>query len=91
MSLQYKPQSDKLIQLNYRYASKDYINQNLNTNKYGQSIKQVGGVLGWELTDKVSVMTSYYHDLALKNRWKGNFRLTTTLAVGRQMCMWLAV
>ncbi|HDV7211073.1 TPA: LPS assembly protein LptD [Mannheimia haemolytica] len=84
MSLQYKPQSDKLIQLNYRYASKDYINQNLNTNKYGQSIKQVGGVLGWELTDKVSVMTSYYHDLALKKPVEGQ------ISLNYNTCCWAA-
>lgn len=84
MSLQHKPQLDKLIQLNYRYASKDYINQNLNTNRYDQSIKQVGAVLGWAVTDKVSVMTSYYHDLALKKPVEGQFSLNYNT------CCWAA-
>ena len=37
---------NNLIQLNYRYASKEYINQNLgaSANRYQQDIKQVGVV-----------------------------------------------
>lgn len=84
VSLQYKPQADKLIQLNYRYASKDYINQNLNTNKYDQSIRQVGAVLGWELTDKVSVMSSYYQDIAL------NKPVESQLSINYNSCCWAA-
>lgn len=86
MSLQYKPQPDKLIQLNYRYASKDYINQNLSSsvNKYSQSIKQVGAVLGWELTDNISVMTSYYQDMALNKPIEGQF------SVNYNTCCWAA-
>lgn len=84
VSLQYKPQADKLIQLNYRYASKDYINQNLNTNKYDQSIRQIGAVLGWELTDKVSVMSSYYQDIAL------NKPVESQLSINYNSCCWAA-
>ncbi|OOH88972.1 LPS assembly protein LptD [Pasteurellaceae bacterium 15-036681] len=84
MSLQYKPKENHVIQLNYRYASKNYINQNLSTNLYGQDIKQVGGVVGWELTDKVSVMVSHYHDLALKKT------VESQLGVTYNTCCWSA-
>lgn len=67
-SLQFKPKANHVIQLNYRYASKNYIDQNLQngSNYYGQDIKQLGGVIGWEVTDKVAIMASHYRDLALK-------------------------
>ena len=44
---------NNLIQLNYRYASKEYINQNLgaSANRYQQDIKQVGVVAAWEVSD----------------------------------------
>ena len=45
-SLEFNPMKNNLIQLNYRYASKEYINQNLgaSANRYQQDIKQVGVV-----------------------------------------------
>ncbi|OOS00629.1 LPS assembly protein LptD [Haemophilus paracuniculus] len=84
MSLQYKPRQDKVVQLNYRYASKNYIDQSLSrgANRYGQDIKQLGGVVGWELTDKVSVMASYYRDLALKKP------VEMQLAIDYNTCCW---
>lgn len=85
-SLQYKPREDKLIQLNYRYASQNYIDQNLQSgsNRYGQDIKQVGAVLGWELTDKVSVMASHYQDIALKKP------VESQLSLNYNTCCWSA-
>lgn len=75
-SLQFKPSENKVVQLNYRYASRNYIDQNLSSNRYGQDIKQVGAVLGWEVTDNVSVMTSHYRDLALKKGVESQLGLT---------------
>lgn len=83
-SLQYKPSDNKLIQLNYRYASKAYIDQNLSTNRYGQDIKQVGGVIGWELTDNIAVMASHYQDIALKKP------VETQLSMNYNTCCWSA-
>lgn len=92
MSLQFKPKENNLIQLNYRFASKNYINQNLSTNRYGQDIKQVGGVIGWELTDNISMMASHYHDIALKKPVESQLGLTyntccwsTTLYTARRL------
>ncbi|QIW15760.1 LPS assembly protein LptD [Pasteurellaceae bacterium RH1A] len=85
-TLQYKPSKDKLIQLSYRFASEEYIDQNLQAggNRYNQDIKQLGGVLGWEVTDKVSVMVSHYHDLALKKP------VESQLGVTYNTCCWSA-
>ncbi|SUT90653.1 LPS assembly protein LptD [Actinobacillus lignieresii] len=83
-SLQYKPSQDKLVQLSYRFASKDYINQNLRSNVYGQDIKQVGAIVGWELTDRVAFMASHYHDIALKKP------VESQLSVNYNTCCWSA-
>lgn len=76
MSLQFKPSSNNVVQLNYRYASKNYINQNLSSNLYDQDIKQLGGVVGWELTDRIAMVASHYHDLALKKPVESRLGLT---------------
>lgn len=83
-SLQYKPSRDKVAQLNYRYASQDYINQNLSTNRYGQDIKQIGAMVGWELTDKVAVMASHYQDIALRKPVESQF------SINYNTCCWSA-
>lgn len=84
MSLQYKPSMDKVVQLNYRYASKNYIDQNLSSNRYGQDIKQVGGVIGWNLTDNIAIMASYYQDIALKKPVESQF------SMNYNTCCWSA-
>lgn len=84
MSLQFKPKANHIIQLNYRFASKNYINQNLSTNRYDQDIKQLGAVAGWELTDKVSMTVSHYHDLALRKP------VESQLGVTYNTCCWSA-
>lgn len=76
MSLQFKPKENHVIQANYRYASRSYIDQNLSSNRYGQDIKQLGAVVGWELTDKIGIMASHYRDLALKKPVESQLGLT---------------
>ncbi|WP_373766452.1 LPS assembly protein LptD [Glaesserella sp.] len=92
MSLQYKPKENNVIQLNYRYASKNYIDQNLSSNRYGQDIKQIGAVVGWEVTDNVAMMVSHYHDLALSKPVESQLGITystccwsTTLYTARRL------
>lgn len=75
-SLQFKPSKNKVAQLNYRYVSRNYIDQNLNSNRYGQNIKQLGAVFGWEVTDNIAVMVSHYRDLALKKGVESQLGLT---------------
>ncbi|MCK3658073.1 LPS assembly protein LptD [Pasteurellaceae bacterium Pebbles2] len=66
-TLEYNPERNNLVQLNYRYASQEYIDQNLvsRANLYGQDIKQLGATVAWELGDQWAVVGRYYHDLAL--------------------------
>lgn len=84
ISLQFKPKKDNFFQINYHYASKNYIDQNLITNLYGQDIKQLGGVLGWEVTDNISLAASHYQDLALKKP------VETRLSITYNNCCWSA-
>ena len=84
VSLQYKPSQDQVVQLNYRYASQNYIDQNLSSNRYGQDIKQVGGVVGWKLTDNISMMVSHYQDTALKKP------VESQLGITYNSCCWSA-
>lgn len=84
MSLQFKPKENHVIQANYRYASRNYIDQNLSSNRYGQDIRQLGVVVGWELTDNVGVMASHYRDLALKKN------VESQLGVSYSTCCWNA-
>ena len=67
-SIEYNPKKNNLIQLNYRYASRDYIDQNLgrSANAYNQDIQQLGLVAAWEVTDNWALVGKYYQDLALK-------------------------
>ena len=66
--IEYNPTRNNVVQLNYRYASKEYINQNLTAeaNRYNQDIKQLGVQVGWELSDHWAIAGRYYQDLALK-------------------------
>lgn len=66
--IEYNPTKNNVVQLNYRYASKEYINQNLTAeaNRYNQDIKQLGIQVGWELSDHWAIAGRYYQDLALK-------------------------
>ena len=66
--IEYNPIKNNVVQLNYRYASKEYINQNLTAeaNRYNQDIKQLGVQVGWELSDHWAIAGRYYQDLALK-------------------------
>lgn len=83
-SLQFKASPDHLVQLNYRYASKNYIDQNLSSNQYGQDIKQLGATMGWQVNDKVSLMFAHYQDLALKKPVESRVGLTYST------CCWSA-
>lgn len=66
--IEYNPTKNNVVQLNYRYASKEYINQNLTAeaNRYNQDIKQLGVQVGWELSDHWAIAGRYYQDLAFK-------------------------
>ncbi|MGL5007508.1 MAG: LPS assembly protein LptD [Plesiomonas sp.] len=65
-ALEYRKDSERLVQLNYRYASQDYINNALPNKNYDHNISQLGLVSAWPITDKFSVVGQYYYDTGLK-------------------------
>lgn len=67
-TLEYNPSGMNLIQLNYRYASQEYIDQNLTRgiNRYDQDIKQLGVMAAMDVTDNWVIVARYYQDLALR-------------------------
>ena len=69
-ALEYRQDSNRVIQLNYRYSSPEYIAAALNQSseaikdnlRYRNGISQVGFTAGWPLADTWSVVGSYYYD-----------------------------
>lgn len=65
-SLEYRRDEDRLLQLNYRYASPQYIQATLpnfsSAAQYKEGISQVGGVASWPIADRWSVVGAYYFD-----------------------------
>ncbi|MEH8026842.1 LPS assembly protein LptD [Gallibacterium anatis] len=65
-ALEYRPSGENLLQLSYRYASKEYIDQNLvGANSYGQSIRQIGMAAAWQLNDNWAMVGHIYQDTEL--------------------------
>lgn len=83
-ALEFNPEKDNVIQLNFRYASRNYIDQNLtsNANSYAQAIKQLGLTAAWEITDNWVFVGRYYQDLAL------NKPVEQYLGVKYNSCCW---
>lgn len=84
MTLEYRPAEMDFVQLNYRFASQHYIDQNLRGNTYSQDIKQIGAVASWQLSDRVAIMLSRYQDLALKKP------VESQIALSYSNCCWAA-
>jgi len=65
--IEYRKDNDRLVQLNYRYASPEYIgatitNININAPQYENGISQVGMTASWPVVDRWSVVGAYYYD-----------------------------
>ncbi|MFB6422167.1 MAG: LPS assembly protein LptD [Candidatus Malihini olakiniferum] len=66
--VEYCQDSEKLVQLNYRYASREYIQKSvqkqnlLKTFAYQQDISQVGLTASWPIADNWSIISAYYYD-----------------------------
>ena len=69
--IEYRRDEDRLVQLNYRYASPEYIQATLEKNEndkrwnaaqYKNGISQVGGVASWPIADRWSIVGAYYFD-----------------------------
>lgn len=71
-TFEYRPSGDKLIQLSYRYANRNYIDTVDDRYKYSaykgykQDLSQAGIMVSWPLSEKVSAVGSYYYDIKQK-------------------------
>lgn len=66
-SIEYRRDEDRLVQLNYRYASPEYIQATLpkyysTPEQYKNGISQVGAVASWPIADRWSIVGAYYYD-----------------------------
>ncbi|MDX7987085.1 LPS assembly protein LptD [Xenorhabdus sp. 12] len=61
--LEYRRDADHLVQLNYRFVDRDYIQSTLGTlPAYQQGISQIGMVASWPLSDRWAFVGAYYYD-----------------------------
>lgn len=63
--LEYRQDAERLVQLNYRYASTKYIQAMLPDIRhpgYQQGLSQVGGIASWPVMDRLALVGSYYYD-----------------------------
>ena len=63
--LEWRRDADRMVQLNYRYTSEEYIQQTLPqyTNQlYQKGISQVGATASWPIADAWSVVGAWYYD-----------------------------
>ncbi|QWA10153.1 LPS assembly protein LptD [Sodalis ligni] len=63
--LEYRRDENRMIQLNYRYASPEYIEATLpqvTSPGYQQGISQIGAIGSWPIADRWSVVGAYYYD-----------------------------
>ncbi|MDF7679878.1 LPS assembly protein LptD [Enterobacteriaceae bacterium ESL0689] len=64
--IEYRQNEDRMVQLNYRYASPEYIQAMLPayaaSPQYKEGISQAGMVASWPIVDRWSVVGAYYYD-----------------------------
>ncbi len=63
--LEYRRDQNRMVQLNYRYASPEYIQAmlpDINHPGYQQGISQVGAIASWPIVDRWSLVGGYYYD-----------------------------
>ncbi|CBG86842.1 LPS assembly protein LptD [Citrobacter rodentium] len=66
-SIEYRRDEDRMLQLNYRYASPEYIQATLpsyysTAEQYRNGISQIGSVASWPIADRWSIVGAYYYD-----------------------------
>ncbi|KEY57594.1 LPS-assembly protein LptD [Serratia sp. DD3] len=63
--VEYRQDENRVVQLNYRYASPEYIATtlpNISNPGYQEGISQVGLIGGWPVADRWAVVAGYYYD-----------------------------
>lgn len=68
LAFEYRPTIQKMFQVSYRYADKNYIDALgvARYKPYEQDISQVGVMTSWPLTSTVTAVASYYYDTKLE-------------------------
>ncbi len=66
-TIEYRRDENRLVQLNYRYASPEYIKATLPSSystaaQYKDGISQIGTTASWPIVDRWSVVGAYYYD-----------------------------
>ncbi|WP_447874627.1 LPS assembly protein LptD [Serratia fonticola] len=67
--VEYRQDQNRMVQLNYRYASPEYISATLpdiSNPGYQDGISQVGMVASWPIADRWAVVGAYYYDTRAK-------------------------
>ena len=95
---EFRPTNDKLTQLSYRYANRNYIDtvdKNSFYKGYKQDISQAGIMTAWPLSQTVSAVGSYYYDVKLGQSVDGFVGLHysdccwgTSVQYGRKLTDW---
>lgn len=84
--MEYRRDSETMLQLSYRYASADYvaamIPQYRKNDVYDKGINQVGGIGSYPIADRWSVVGAYYHDT------NANQTADALLGVQYNNCCW---
>lgn len=95
---EYHPTGDKLIQLSYRYANRNYIDtvdKKTFYKGYKQDISQAGIMATWPFSQTISAVGSYYYDIKLEQTTDGFAGLHysdccwgMTVQYGRKLTNW---
>ncbi len=67
--LEYRRDADRMVQLNYRYSSPEYIHAtvpSIANPGYQQGISQPGITASWPIADSWSVVGAWYYDTKAK-------------------------
>ncbi|SLM64646.1 Outer membrane protein Imp, required for envelope biogenesis / Organic solvent tolerance protein precursor [Dickeya aquatica] len=83
--LEYRGGGERMFQLNYRFASAEYIQAmlpNIRNPGYQQGISQVGATASWPLSERWAIIGAYYYDT------KANQPADQLLGLQYNTCCW---
>ncbi len=85
--LEYRRDDNRMVQLNYRFASPEYIQAmlpNISHPGYQQGISQIGTIASWPIADRWSIVGAYYYDT------KASQPAEQLIGVQYNTCCWAA-
>ncbi|WP_127959860.1 LPS assembly protein LptD [Serratia microhaemolytica] len=84
-AVEYRQDENRMVQLNYRYASPEYISATLPTisnQGYQDGISQIGTMASWPVADRWALVGGYYYDTRAKQT------ANQLLALRYNTCCW---